>query len=68
MPLLTDTGRRFGHTAFSAATQKQTRAPDARLAMIKRFCLITLTALLALGAVGAIIALKTAAVLSRFAH
>ena len=68
MPLLTDTGRRFGLTAFSSAMQKQTRAPNAHLAMIKRFCLITLTTLLAVGAVGAIIALKTAAVLSRFAH
>ena len=35
-------------------------------AMIKRFCLITLTSLLALCAVGGIIALKTAAYLSHF--
>jgi hypothetical protein len=68
MPLLTYTGRPFGRTAFSSATQKQTGAPNAHLAMIKRFCLIMLTSLLALGAVGAIIALKAAAVLSRFAH
>ncbi len=69
MPLLTHTGRPFWtHSAFSSAMQKQTGAPNAHLAMIKRFCLITLTTLLAVGAVGAIIALKTAAVLSRFAH
>ena len=67
--LLTHTGHPFGRTAFSPATQKQMSAPDnAHLAMIKRLCLIMLTSLLALGAVSAIIALKTAAVLSRFTH
>ena len=69
MSLSTHTGRPFGRTAFSPATQKQMSAPDnAHLAMIKRFCLIMLTSLLSLGAVSAITALKTAAVLSRFTH
>jgi hypothetical protein len=68
MSLSTHTGRPFGRTAFSPAMQKQTDAANAHLAVIKRFCLITLTSLLALGAVSAIIALKTAVALSRFAH
>jgi hypothetical protein len=41
---------------------------DAHLAMVKRFCLIGLTVLLALCAAGGVIALKTAAYLSHFTH
>jgi hypothetical protein len=36
--------------------------------MIKRFCLIAMTSLLVLCAVGGIVALKTAAYLSHFTH
>jgi hypothetical protein len=39
-----------------------------RVAMIKHFCPIALTSLLALCAVGGIIAVKTAAFLSHFTH
>jgi hypothetical protein len=46
----------------------QPGAAGIHLAMIKRFCLIVLTLLLALCAVGGVIALKTAAYLSHFNH
>jgi hypothetical protein len=68
MSLLTHTGRPFERGPYSSAKREQTGAANARLAMIRRFCLVALTSLLALCAVGGIIALKTAAYLSHFTH
>jgi len=67
MTLLTHTGRPFERAAYSSAKREQTGA-NAHLAMIKRFGLIALTSLLAISAVGGIIAMKTAAYLSHFTH
>jgi hypothetical protein len=66
MTLLTHTGRPFERAAYSSAKREQTGAANVHLAMIKRVCLIALTSLLALCAVGGIIALKTAAYLPHF--
>ena len=68
MTLLTHTGRPFERAPYSSAKREQTARGERPLAMIKRFCLIALTSLLALSAVGGIIALKTAAYLSHFTH
>ena len=68
MTLLMHTERPFQRASHSSAKREPTGAADAHLAMVKRFCLIVLTSLLALSAVGAIIALKTAAYLSHFPH
>ena len=68
MTLLTHTGRPFERAPDSSAKRDQPAAANAHLAMIKRFCLIALTSLLALCAVGGVIALKTAAYLSHFTH
>ena len=68
MTLLTHSGRPFERAAYSSAKREQTGAANAQLAMIKRFCLIALTSLLVLCAVGGIVALKTAAYLSHFTH
>jgi hypothetical protein len=68
MTLLTHTGRPFEPAPYSSAKPEQTGAANAHLAMIKRFCMIVLTSLLALSAVGGIIAMKTAAFLSHFTH
>ena len=68
MTLLTQTGRPFEPAPYSSAKREQTGAANAHLAMIKRFCMIVLTSLLALSAVGGIIAMKTAAYLSHFTH
>ena len=67
MTLLTHTGRPF-ERADSSAKRQQTGAANVHLAMIRRFGLIALTSLLALCAVGGIIAVKTAAYLSHFTH
>ena len=68
MTLLTHTGRPFERAPHSSAKRQQASAANARLATIKPVCLIALTLLLALCAVGGIIALKTAAYLSHFSH
>jgi hypothetical protein len=68
MTLLTHTGRPFEPAPYSSAKREQTGAANAHLGIIKRFCLIALTSFLALSAVGGIIALKTVAYLSHFAH
>ena len=68
MSLLTHTGRSFEGAAYSPVKRNQPAAANTHLAMIKRFCLIVLTSLLALSAVGGIIAVKTAAYLSHFTH
>ena len=68
MTLLTHTGRPFERAAYSSAKREQTGAANAHLAMIKRFCLIAVTSLLAISAVGGIVALKTVAYLSHFTH
>jgi hypothetical protein len=68
MTLLTHSGRPFERAPYSSAKREQTGAANAQLAMIKRFCLIALTSLLVLCAVGGIVALKTAAYLSHFTH
>ena len=68
MTLFTHTGRAFEEVHCSSEKRDQPAAANAHLAMIKRFCLIALTSLLALCAVGGIIALKTAAYLSHFTH
>ena len=68
MTLLTHSGRPFERAPYSSAKREPTGAANAQLAMIKRFCLIALTSLLVLCAVGGIIALKTAAYLSHFTH
>jgi hypothetical protein len=66
MTLLTHTGRPFERAPYSSAKREQPGATSAHLAMIKRVGLIVLTSLLALCAVGGIIAVKTAAYLSHF--
>ena len=68
MTLLTHTGRSFERVPYSPVKRDQPASANAHLAMIKRFCLIALTSLLALCAVGGVIALKTAAYLSHFTH
>jgi len=68
MTLLTYTGRPFERAPYSSAKREPTGATNAHLAIIKRACLIALTSLLAISAVGGIVALKTAAVLSRFTY
>ncbi|WP_426533852.1 hypothetical protein [Bradyrhizobium sp. McL0615] len=68
MTLLTHTGRAFERSPYPSVKQAQMSAANAQLAMIKRVCLIALTSLLALSAVGGIIAVKTAAYLSHFTH
>ena len=68
MTLLTHTGRPFEPAPYSSAKREQTGAANAHFAMIKRFCLIAVTSLLAISAVGGIIAVKTAAYLSHFSH
>ena len=68
MTLSTHPGRPFERVLYSSAKREPTGAANAHLAMIKRFCVIALTSLLALSAVGGIIALKTAAYLSHFTH
>jgi hypothetical protein len=68
MTLLTHTGRPFARAAYSTAKREQTGAANPHLAMIRRVGLIALTSLLALSAVGGIIALKTVAYLSHFTH
>jgi hypothetical protein len=66
MTLLTHTGRSFERVPRSQ--NDRSKAANAHLATIKRFFLIVLTAMLALSAVGAVIALKTVAYLSHFTH
>ena len=68
MTLLTHTGHPFERAPYSSAKRAQTDAANVHRATIKRVCLIALTSLLALSAVGGIIALKTAAYLSHFTH
>jgi len=48
MTLLTHTGRPFERAPYSSEKREQTGAANARLATIKRVCLIALTSLLAL--------------------
>lgn len=68
MTLLSHNGRPFERAPYTSAKHESTGAANAHLAMIKRVCQIALTSLLALCAVGAVIALKTAAYLSHFTH
>jgi len=68
MTLLTHTDCPFERVPYPSAKREQPAAANAHLAMIKRFCLIALASLLALCAVGGVIALKTAAYLSHFTH
>jgi len=68
MTLLTHTGRPFERAPYSSEKREQTGAANAHLETIKRVCLIALISVLALCAVGGIIALKTAAYLSHFSH
>lgn len=61
----------FSDTAQRAAERLEavlTAVGEKSDVTIKRFCLIALTSLLALCAVGGIIAVKTAAFLSHFTH
>ena len=67
MTMLTHTGRSLERAAYPSKRERAGVA-NAHLAMIKRFCLIALTLLLALSAVGGVIALKTVAYLSHLAH
>jgi hypothetical protein len=68
MTLLTQNGRPFERASSTPAKREPTGAANARFAMIKRVGQIALTSLLALCAVGTVIALKTAAYLSHFTH
>ena len=68
MTLLTHTGRPFERAAYSSAKREPTGSANAHIATIKRVCLMALTSLLAISAVGGIIALKTVAYLSHFTH
>ena len=65
MTLLTHNGRPFEPAPHRCEPMG---TAGAHLAMIKHVCLIALTSLLALCAVGTVIALKTAAYLSHFTH
>lgn len=58
----------FGRPVRASGKQRlpQADSADARLAMIKRFCVIASTLLLAGGALAAIITLKTAIYFARF--
>ena len=67
MTMLMHTGRSL-ERAYPLTKSERTGAPNAHLAMIKRFCLIALTLFLAISAVGGVIALKTVAYLSHFTH
>ena len=67
MTLLSHTGP-LERVPYSSAKSEPTGATNAHLAIIKRVCLITVTSLLAIGAVAGIIALKTVAYLSHFSH
>ena len=66
MTQLTHTGRPFERGPYSSAKREPTGVTNVHLSTIRRLCLIVLTSLLALCAVGGIIALKTAAYLSHF--
>jgi len=68
MTLLTHAGHPFERPSYSPAKRQPTGAANACLTIAKRVCLIALTSLLAMSAVAGIIALKTAAYLSHFAH
>ena len=68
MTMLTHTDRSLERAAYPLAKRERTGAPNAHLALIKRFCLIALTLFLAMSAVGGVIALKTVAYLSHFTH
>ena len=67
MTMLSHTGHSL-ERAYPSVKRERAGAANAHLAMIKRFCLIVLTLLLALSAVGGVIALKTVAYLSHLAH
>jgi hypothetical protein len=62
------TDRPFERAPYSSAKRNPAGATNVHLATIKRVGLIALTSLLALCAVGGIIALKTVAYLSHFTH
>ena len=68
MTLLTHTGGPFEPAPFSSAKRELTGAANAHLATIKRICLLAGVFLLALSAVGGIIALRTAIFLSRLSY
>jgi hypothetical protein len=67
MTMLTHTGGRFKPARCSSGGRDiaATGPANARMAMIKRFCLCALTVLVAGGALAGIIALKAAIFLSR---
>lgn len=70
MTMLTHTRGPFERAPYSLESRSDVRASSAadHLATIKRFCLGTLTILLAGSAVAAIMALKIAIYLPRFLH
>jgi hypothetical protein len=70
MTMLTHTRSPFERAPYSSRRRDAARADaaQAHLAMIKRFCFCALMAVLAGGALAAIIALKAAIYLSRFSY
>jgi hypothetical protein len=70
MTMLTHTRVPFERTPYSSGRRDAARAEvaQAQLATIKRFCACALTAVLAAGALAAIIALKAAVYFLRFGY
>jgi hypothetical protein len=68
MTLLTHTGGPFEPAPCSSAKRELTNAANAHLATIKHVCLLAAVFLLALSAVGGLIALRTAIFLSRLSY
>ena len=68
MTLLTHTGGPFEPAPLSSAKRELTGAVNTHLATIKHVCLLAAVFLLALSAVGGVIALRTAIFLSRLSY
>lgn len=66
MTLLMHTGRSFERAPRSQ--NNQSKAANAHLAAVSRFCMFILTAMLILSAIGAVITFKTVTYLSHFTH
>ena len=68
MTMLSYTGNRFKSASYPSRRRDTATPVGARLAVFKRFCRCAVTVLLVGSGVAAIIALKTAIVLSRISY
>lgn len=68
MTLLTHAGRSFQRSPHSSARRDRPKAASTSFALVRRFCMFVLAAMLMVSAVGAAIAFKTVAYLSHFTH